>query len=422
MLHNVFAHRFWRHYLYGKKCVVFTDHKSLQYILNQKELNLRRQRWIELLSDYDCEIRYHHEKVNVVVDALSWKKRIKPLRVRALMMIIHNDLPKRIREAQEGSIKNKYIRKENLGRLIKPIFEFRPDGTRCFRNHVWLLRFDRLRNLVMHESHKSKYSIHPGSDNMYQNLKPLYCWLNMKADIATMLASVSPWKGAVRFKKRGKLSPCYIRPFMILARVGPVAYTLELLEELKGIHSTFHVSNLKKCLTEDDVVVSMNEIQLDDKLHMIEEPVKVMDREVTVRRVVLRLFKLIDLDLLLKVNANALNRSIGFDNPVLGNQGLRQRWLGGIVRGPFMGVTLLSGQSLVSYSDKACFNLTYLISHIQQKTSHEAAKYVANGGIIRVMSTATYELFVSNFGLGLLSVTLAVLKLKRLKVDKAKSE
>ncbi|GJU89953.1 putative reverse transcriptase domain-containing protein [Tanacetum coccineum] len=71
----------WRHYLYGTKCVVFTDHKSLQYILNQKELNMRQRRWIELLSDYDCEIRYHPRKANVVVNALSYKERIKPLRV-----------------------------------------------------------------------------------------------------------------------------------------------------------------------------------------------------------------------------------------------------------------------------------------------------------------------------------------------------
>ncbi|GJS25669.1 putative reverse transcriptase domain-containing protein [Tanacetum coccineum] len=88
-----------------------------------------------------------------------------------------------------------------------------------------------------------------------------------------VLLKVSPWKGAVRFGKRRKLSPHYIGPFKIVARVGNVAYTLELPEELKGIHSTFHVSNLKKCLAEGDVIVPMEEIQLDDKLHMIEEPV-----------------------------------------------------------------------------------------------------------------------------------------------------
>ncbi|GJY28403.1 putative reverse transcriptase domain-containing protein [Tanacetum coccineum] len=87
-----------------------------------------------------------------------------------------------------------------------------------------------------------------------------------------VLLKVSSWKGAVHFGKRGKLSLRYIGPFKILARVGHVAYTLELPEELKGIHSTFHVSNIKKCLAEGDIVVPMNEIQLDDKLHMIEEP------------------------------------------------------------------------------------------------------------------------------------------------------
>ncbi|GJW84797.1 putative reverse transcriptase domain-containing protein [Tanacetum coccineum] len=91
---------------------------------------------------------------------------------------------------------------------------------------------------------------------------------------------VSPWKGVVCFGKRGKLSPHYIGPFRIIARVALVAYTLELPEELKGIHGTFHVSNLKKYLAEGDIVVPMDEIQLDDKLHMIEEPVEIVDREV----------------------------------------------------------------------------------------------------------------------------------------------
>ncbi|GJU28367.1 hypothetical protein Tco_1166988 [Tanacetum coccineum] len=95
-----------------------------------------------------------------------------------------------------------------------------------------------------------------------------------------VLLKVSLWKGGVRFGKRGKLSPRYIRPFKILARVGPIAYTLELHEEFKGIHSTFHVSNLKKCLVEGDIVIPMDVIQLDDKLYMIEELVEIVDREV----------------------------------------------------------------------------------------------------------------------------------------------
>ncbi|GJY72030.1 putative reverse transcriptase domain-containing protein [Tanacetum coccineum] len=96
----VFALKIWRHYLYGTKCTVFTDHKILQHILDQKELNMRQRRWLELLSDYDCEIRYHPGKANVVADALSRKERVRPSRVRALVMTIGLDLPKRILEAQ----------------------------------------------------------------------------------------------------------------------------------------------------------------------------------------------------------------------------------------------------------------------------------------------------------------------------------
>ncbi|GJY28111.1 putative reverse transcriptase domain-containing protein [Tanacetum coccineum] len=179
----VFALKIWRHYLYGTKCTVFTDHKSLQHILDQKELNRRQRRWLELLADYDCEIRYHPGKANVVADALSRKERIKPLRVRALVMTLHPKLPSQILEAQTEAIKEENIEAENLQGMDKA-FIVPPEGTCCIKNRSWLPLFGNLRDLIMHESHKSKYSIHPGSDKMYKDLKKLYWWPNMKAIIA----------------------------------------------------------------------------------------------------------------------------------------------------------------------------------------------------------------------------------------------
>ncbi|GJV46822.1 putative reverse transcriptase domain-containing protein [Tanacetum coccineum] len=110
----VFALKIWRHYLYGTKCTVFTDHKSLQHILDHKELNMRQRRWLELLADYDYEIRYHPGRANVIADALSRKERIKPLRVRSLAMTIHPKLPSQILEAHTEAIKEENIKAKNL--------------------------------------------------------------------------------------------------------------------------------------------------------------------------------------------------------------------------------------------------------------------------------------------------------------------
>nr|GEU42292.1 putative reverse transcriptase domain-containing protein [Tanacetum cinerariifolium] len=367
----VFALKILRHYLYGTKCIMFTDHKSLQHIIDQKKLNMRQRRWLELLSDYDCEIRYHSGKAN--------KEKLEP----------------------------------------------RADRIICLNNRSWLSCYGDLKTLIMHESHKSKYSVHPGSDKMYQGMKQLYWWPNMKADIATYvskclmclrvkaepqkpsgllvqlgilewkwdnitmdfvtklpktqetdgqsertiqtlkdmlrsyvidftngwerhlpvvefslnnsyLASIkaapfealygqkcrSPvcWaevrdaqltgpelvhettKKIVQMKQRiqaardhqqsytnvrhkplefqGKLNPRYIGPFKVLAKVGNVSYRLKLPQQLSRVHSTFHVSKLKKCLSDEPLAVSLDEIHIDDKLCFVEESVEIMDREV----------------------------------------------------------------------------------------------------------------------------------------------
>ncbi|GJV49777.1 putative reverse transcriptase domain-containing protein [Tanacetum coccineum] len=157
----VFVLKMWRHYLYEMKCVMFTDHKSLQHILDQKELNMRQRPWLELLSDYDCEIHYHLGKANMVAD--------KILNAQA-----------------EARKEENYITKDFCGMIkkLKP----HVDETLCLKNRSWIPYFGDLRALIMHDSHKSKYSIHPRLDKMYQDLKKLYWWPNMKAKIATYIS------------------------------------------------------------------------------------------------------------------------------------------------------------------------------------------------------------------------------------------
>ncbi|GJZ93692.1 putative reverse transcriptase domain-containing protein [Tanacetum coccineum] len=428
----VFALKMWRHYLYGTKCVVFIDHKSLQHILDQKELNMRQHRWLKLLSDYDCEIRYHPRKANMVTNALSQKERVKPLRVRALMMTIDLHLPSQILNTQTEARKEENYASEDLFGMIKKL-KPRADGTLCLKNRnkmyhdlkklYWWPNMkaeiatyvskcltcakvkaehqkpsgllvqpeipqwkwekitkdfitklpktstgqdtirvivDRLtksthfmpmketgsmeklmRQYLKEVSRGMKYQFRSSPivmNNSYHTsikaapFEALYgwkcrspiCWaevgdsqltgpeiihettekiVQIKSRIQAardrqksyadkrrkplefqvgdkVMLKVLPWKGVIRFGKREKLNPRYIRPFKILAKVGTVAYRLELPEQLSRVHSTFHVSNMKKCLSDESFVIPLDEIQIDDKLHFVEEPVEIMDRKV----------------------------------------------------------------------------------------------------------------------------------------------
>ncbi|GJY40516.1 putative reverse transcriptase domain-containing protein, partial [Tanacetum coccineum] len=150
----VFALKIWRHYLYGTNSIIYTDHKSLQHIFNQKEPNMHQRRWLELFIDYDCEICYHPCKVNVVADVLSRKERVKPKRIRAMNMTLQSSIKDKILAAQR---------------------EASDEPTKMQRG---------LDELIEYEAYKSKYSVHPGADKMYYDLRDMYWWPGMKKDIA----------------------------------------------------------------------------------------------------------------------------------------------------------------------------------------------------------------------------------------------
>nr|GEX00738.1 hypothetical protein [Tanacetum cinerariifolium] len=140
----VFALKIWRHYLYGTKSAIYTDHKSLQHIFSHKQFNMRQRRWIELFSDYDYELRYHPGKANIVADTLSRKGKVKPKRVRAMNMTLLSSIKDRILATQKER---------------------------------------DVRTLIMDEAYKLKYSVHPRADKMYYNLRDRYWWSGMKKDI-----------------------------------------------------------------------------------------------------------------------------------------------------------------------------------------------------------------------------------------------
>ncbi|KAL8125298.1 hypothetical protein AgCh_012835 [Apium graveolens] len=154
----VFALKIWRHYLYGERCEIYTDHRSLKYIFTQKELNMRQKRWLELIKDYDCSINYHPRKANVVADALSRKERLN---------MVASSLLEKIKKCQEEVMKQ-----ENNQLTGEEICTQRDEqGILRFSSRIWIPHVTELKNEILQEAHNSRFSIHPGSTKMYQDLK-----------------------------------------------------------------------------------------------------------------------------------------------------------------------------------------------------------------------------------------------------------
>ncbi|GJZ07448.1 putative reverse transcriptase domain-containing protein [Tanacetum coccineum] len=173
--------------LAGTKSVLYTDHKSLQHIFDQKELNMRQRRWIELFSDYECEIRYHLGKANVVADALSRKDRVKHRRVRAMAMTIQSGVRGMILAAQSEAFKQENILAKRLHGFDQQI-ERKEDESLYFMDCIWVPLVGGVRTIIMDEAHKTRYSVHPGADKMYHDLRDMYWWPRMKRDIATYVS------------------------------------------------------------------------------------------------------------------------------------------------------------------------------------------------------------------------------------------
>ncbi|KAB2631036.1 S ribonuclease [Pyrus ussuriensis x Pyrus communis] len=502
----IFALKLWRHYLYGEKCRIFTDHKSLQYLFTQKELNLRQRRWLELLSDYDCTIDYHPGRANVVADALSRKSqgRINALyasRIPLLADLRATGVRLEAEDRDVALLANFQVRPILVDRVLEvqvadqetqELIQAREQGRRrdlrvrdsdgmlMLEGRMFVPNSVELKKEILDEAHISAYAMHPGATKMYHTIRPFYYWPGMKREIAEYVSrcavcqqvkaerkkpfgllqplpvpewkwenitmdfvyklprtqngfdgiwvivdrltksahfiptdgqsertiqtledmlrasvlqfgdawhqrldlmefaynnsfhssigmapfevlygracrtplcwsevgervlvgpeiveettqnvqviksnlkaaqdrqksladrnatdrtyevgdwvflKLSPWRGVVRFGKKGKLSPRYIGPYVVTERVGEVAYRLELPPELARVHNVFHVSMLRHYVADPSHVIPPQPLEINPDLTYDEEPVTILDwKEKVLRNKTVNLVKVL---------------------------------------------------------------------------------------------------------------------------------
>ena len=193
----VFALKIWRHYLYGVPCMIFTYHKSLQYIFTQKELNLRQRRWLELIKDYDCTIEYHPGKANVVADALSRRPESSLSHMRSSYLPLLVDLratfhvrPLLVDQIRTGQLQDPQMikLKKGIEKGKKAKFQIKDDGMIVKGQRMCVPEHGELKRDIMEEAHSSAYAMHPGSTKMYKTLKEHYWWNGMKKEIASFVS------------------------------------------------------------------------------------------------------------------------------------------------------------------------------------------------------------------------------------------
>nr|GEV44858.1 hypothetical protein [Tanacetum cinerariifolium] len=340
-IENVIAYASRQLKIHEKKFMTYDlelDHKSLQYILDQKELNMRQRRWLELLNDYDYEIRYHLGKANVVADALSGKEQNKPLRVRALVMTIGLDLPKQILNAQTKARKPENIKNEDIGGMLiensKDSKKLRTeklkpctDGTLCLNGKSWLLCYGDLRTVIMHASYKSKYSIHPGSDKMetdpIEKLARMYLkevvmrhgipasiicdhdprfaskfWRSLQKALGTNLDMSTAYHPQTDGQSertiqtlKDMLCACvlnfekgWVNHLSLVKFSYNNSYYASIkatpFEELYGRKCRSPICWVEKCYADEPLAVPLDGLHFDDKLYFVEDPIEIIDREV----------------------------------------------------------------------------------------------------------------------------------------------